>query len=112
MDITYQAPFLNGIFNILSILLGLAALVFATHSLQVKGCLICATVSGGCCGLALLLQLAELNRLATISDSAAIYDTVHARVLAGAALLILCTALNVLALLRGRKKDSGCESCS
>lgn len=111
MAIVYQAPFLNGFFNIASILLGLAALVFAVHSLQVRGCLICCTVSGACCGLALLLQLAELDRLAGIMDSSAIYDTVHARVIAGAVLLILITALNVLALLRGRKKDPGCGSC-
>lgn len=97
--------------NIASILLGLAALVFSIHSLQVKGCLTCCTLSGSCCGLALLLQLAELNRLAEILDSAAIYDTVHARVIAGTLLLVGITVLNVLALLRGRKQESGCENC-
>lgn len=109
MDIVYQPQFMTGLFNISSILLGIAALVFAIHSLQVRGCLICCTACGACCGLALLLQLAELDRLARIMDSAAIYDTVHARVLAGTVLLILCTVLNVLALLRGRKKASGCQ---
>ena len=93
--------------NIASILLGLAALVFSVHSLQVKGCLTCCTLSGGCCGLAIALQLAELDRLVRIADIAAVYDTVHARVLAGIALLCLCTALNVAALLRRRK----CEIC-
>jgi len=89
--------------NIASILLGLAALVFSIHSLQVKGCLTCCTLSGSLCGLSLLLQLAELDRLLKIADTAAIYDTLHARVLAGIALLTICTVLNVLALLRGRK---------
>ena len=107
MDIAYQAPFMNGFFNSLSILLGIAAIVFAIHSLQVKGCLICCTVSGGLCGLALLCQLLELDRLAKITDASAIYDTVHARVLAAALLLVTVLGLNVLALLRGRKKDCG-----
>ena len=93
--------------NIASIMLGLAALVFSIHSLQVRGCLTCCTLSGSLCGLAILLQLAELDRLANIPDISAIYDTLHARVLAGILLLVLCTALNLLALLRGRK----CESC-
>ena len=93
--------------NIASILLGLAALAFSIHSLQVKGCLTCCTLSGSCCALSILLQLAELDRLAAIGDTAAIYDTTHARVLAGTALLLACTVLNILALLRGRR----CESC-
>jgi hypothetical protein len=35
--------------NILSLLLGIAAIVFAVHNLQVRGCLICSTLSGLCC---------------------------------------------------------------
>ena len=93
--------------NIASILLGLAALIVSIHSLQVKGCLTCCTLSGSLCGLSLLLQLAELSRLVNIEDISAIYDTTHARVLAGTLLLLVCTALNVLALLRGRK----CGNC-
>ena len=93
--------------NIASILLGLGALVFSVHSLQVKGCLTCCTLSGGFCGLALLLQLVQLDRLVNIADISAIYDTLHARVLAGVLLLTVCTILNILALLRGRK----CGKC-
>ena len=95
--------------NILSILLGIAALVFAIHALQVKGCLICCTASLGCCGGALLCQLWELNRLARILDAAAIYDTLRARCLAGTVLLALTFGLHLAALLRGRKNK--CENC-
>ena len=109
MDIVYQAPYLNGLYNIVSILLGLAALVFAIHAFQVKGCLICCTAGLGCCGISLLCQLLELNRLAGIGDWAAIEDTIGARVLAAGVLLVLSLGIQTAALLRGRKQ--GCENC-
>ena len=96
-------------YNILSLLLGLAALVFAFHSAQVRGCLICCTVSGTLVGLSVLCQLIDLDRLAGIMDASAIYDTTHARVFAAAVLVTAVTALNLTALLRGRKKD--CKTC-
>lgn len=96
-------------YNILSLALGIAAIGFSIHSLQVKGCLICCTVSGGLCGLSLLCQLIDTDMLAKALDSSALFDTAHARVLAGAVLLAVCTALNVAALIRGRKK--GCNNC-
>lgn len=96
-------------YNILSLILGICALVFAFHSMQVRGCLICCTLSGSLCGLSMLCQLIDMDRLAKVLDSAALFDTAHARVLAGAVLLITVTALNLLALLRGRKKD--CQTC-
>ena len=95
--------------NILSLLLGIAALVFAIHSLQVKGCLICSTFSGFCCSASLLCQLLDNDRIAQLEDIAAMLDTAHARVVCGSALLIACTALNVLALIRSRKKE--CDTC-
>lgn len=95
--------------NITSFFLGVASLVFAVHALQVRGCLICCTGSLLCCGGALLCQLGELYRLTLIADIAAIYDTAHARFLAGCVLLGLTSALHLLALLRSRKKT--CESC-
>ena len=96
--------------NILSLLLGLAALVFAVHSVQVRGCLICSTVSGFCCSASLLCQLLDNDRIARIEDVAAMLDTAHARVVCGAVLLIVCTGLNVIALLRSKKKGN-CETC-
>ena len=96
--------------NILSLLLGLAALVFAVHSVQVRGCLICSTVSGFCCSASLLCQLMDNDRIARIEDVAAMLDTAHARVVCGSVLLIVCTSLNVIALLRSKKKGN-CETC-
>ena len=96
--------------NLLSLVLGIAALVFAVHSLQVKGCLICSTFSGFCCSAALLCQLLDNDRIVRLEDIAAMLDTAHARVVCGAVLLIGCTALNIAALLRSRKQ-SNCSNC-
>lgn len=96
-------------FNLASILLGISAIVFAIHSLQVRGCLICCTVSGALTGISLLCQLVALKFLAQIGDWAAIEDTIGARCFAAVALLAVIVILNLGALLRGRKK--GCETC-
>ena len=95
--------------NILSIFLGLGGLVFAVHALQVRGCLICCTASLGLCGGALVCQMYELYRLTLIGDTAAVYDTAHARFLAGGLLLAVTLGLHLVALLRSRKK--GCKDC-
>ena len=95
--------------NLLSLLLGIAALAFAFHSMQVRGCLICSTASGFCCSASLLCQLLDNDRIAQLEDIAAMLDTAHARVVCGAALLITCTLLNIAALLRSRKKE--CDTC-
>lgn len=97
------------VFNLASILLGIAAIVFAVHSLQVRGCLICCTVCAGTTGLSLLCQLFALNYLAGIGDWAAIEDTIGARCLAAAVLLGVILVLTIAALIRSRKK--GCETC-
>ena len=96
--------------NLLSLILGIAALVFAIHSVQVKGCLICCTAGLGCCAISLLCQLLELNRLAGIRDWSAIDDTIGARVLAAGVLLVLSLGIQTAALLRSRKQ-SGCSNC-
>ena len=95
--------------NLFSLLLGIAALIFAIHSVQVRGCLICSTFSGFCCSASLLCQLLDNDRIAQLEDIAAMLDTAHARVVCGAALLVACTVLNVLALIRSRKKE--CDTC-
>ena len=96
--------------NLLSLLLGIACLLFAVHSVQVKGCLICSTLSGFCCSASLLCQLMDNDRIARMEDIAAMLDTAHARVVCAAVLLGLCTALNLAALLRSRN-SSGCQEC-
>ena len=96
--------------NMLSLLLGIAAIGFAFHSLQVRGCLICSTLSGTCCSAALLCQLMDNDRLSQLEDIAAMLDTSHARVVCAGMLLGICTVLNLLALLRSRKQSS-CKNC-
>lgn len=102
MEIVHTNPTL--LWNVLSILLGLAAIVFAIHSVSVKGCLTCCTLSFGCCGGALFFQFVELERLAQIRDWSAIEDTLHARSLAAGALLCCVLFLNLLALYRSGKR--------
>ena len=94
--------------NLLSLLLGIAAIVFAFHSLQVRGCLICCTLSGLCCSASLLCQLLDNDRIARLEDIAAMLDTAHARVVCAAVLLTICTVLNGIGLLRSRKKKCSC----
>ena len=89
--------------NLLSLLLGIAALVFAVHSIRVRGCLICSTLSGFCCSAALLCRLIDNDRISQLEDIAAMLDTAHARVVCGAVLLGLCAVLNGIALLLSNK---------
>ena len=96
--------------NILSLLLGIAAIVFAVHNLQVRGCLICSTLSGLCCSASLLCQLMDNDRISRLEDIAAMLDTAHARTVCAGVLLLICAALNLAALLRSRNQDS-CKNC-
>ena len=105
MDIVYTAPVMAGLYNILSILLGLAAIGFGIHSFAVKGSLTCCTVSLGCTGASLFFQILELNRRAKINDWAAIEDTIGAVALAAGALLACTLFVNLFALYRSRKSS-------
>lgn len=96
--------------NLLSLLLGIAAVVFAVHSVQVRGCLACCTLSGVCSSAALLCQLVDVNRLAQSPDVGTILDTAHARVVCAAVLLALCAVLNAVALIRSRSQQT-CNHC-
>ncbi len=109
MEIVSQTSSVSYILDLGSILLGIAAIVFAIHSLQVRGCLICCTVSLGLGGISLLSQLLELKRLADIGDWAAIGDTLGARCFAAVVFLGLLLILNIGALLRGKKQN--CTNC-
>ena len=107
MEIVHSSTSAPYLLNLTSILLGLAAIVFAIHSIHVKGCLICCTASLGLGGISVLCQLFELQRLAGIGDWAAIEDTLGARCFAGAILLAVLLILNIAALLRSRKNNCG-----
>ena len=93
--------------NLSSFVLGMVSLAFAVHAFRVRGCLLCCTGSLLSCGLALVLQLGEVYRLTLLGDTAAIYDTVPARLMAACILLGLNVGLHLPALIRGRKQNSG-----
>ena len=93
--------------NIASVVLGLVSLGFGFRACRVKGYLVCCMGSFLSCGLALVFQLGELYRLTLMGDTAAIYDTAHARLVAAGILLGLNVGLHLPALLRGRKQNSG-----
>ena len=101
MEITHTAQ--TYLWNLASIFLGIAAILFALHSISAKGCLTCCTLGFGCCAGALLTQLLELQRLIEIRDFSAIDDTLRARCLAAGVLLLTVLALNLLALYRRGK---------
>lgn len=82
--------------NLLSIFLGLLGLSAAVMSLRSGRKEKFTVISFGTCGAALLCQLAEIDRLTQIGDTAALYDTIHARFLAGCCLLGLTVAVHLI----------------
>ena len=93
--------------NLLSLLLGIASILFAVHSVQVRGCLACCTLNGIFCSAALLCQLVDNARLL---DAAAMLDTAHARAVCACILLVTCSVLNTAALIRSRNQKK-CNHC-
>lgn len=88
------------LYNILSILLGLAA-----WAVPVWALLRCARpgggkvlLSAGCCSAALLCQLLELARRVRLGDFAAVADTIRAVCIAAAVLCSMAFVLNGAAL--------------
>ena len=95
--------------NVAAFLLGLVSLAFAVCGFRARGCLICCTGSLLSCGGALVCQLWEVYRLTLLGDTAAVYDTAHARAVAACILLGLNAGLHLLALVRRRKQKR--EKC-
>lgn len=93
-------------FNLLSLALGLAAILFAIHSIRVHFCPACCILSFTCCCGALTSQLLEVRHLVDIGDWSALMDTMDAVIFAAAVLFALTVFLNLLALLI-RKETSG-----
>ena len=87
-------------YNLLSILLGLAAFGFAIHSIHVRFCPICCVLSFSFCGASLVSQLLEIRRRVSTSDWSALMDTVDAVVFAAVSLLSITLVMNLLALAR------------
>ena len=88
------------LYNLLSILLGLAAFGFAIHSIQVRFCPTCCILSFACCGGALVCQFLEIRRRVQISDWSALMDTMDAVVFAAFILLAVTLLLNFVSLFR------------
>ena len=82
--------------NLLSIFLGLVGLFSAVISLRSGRNEKFTVISFGTCGAALLCQLAEIDRLTQIGDTAALYDTIHARFLTGCCVLGLTVAVHLI----------------
>ena len=96
-------------FNIGSLIIGIGAWVFAILAIisptawsSHKN----TTVSFGFCVFACALQLFEINRRVQLGDFAAIEDTIRAVLIAAVTLVLVTTVLNLLALLKARKKPS------
>ena len=91
-------------YNLLSLCMGFAAIFCSVGSLKRKGSLLLCSMSGFLCGMSLLCQLIDTERLSKFLDVSAIYDTAHGRVVAGAVLLTVVSILNLAALLRNKNR--------
>lgn len=95
--------------NIGSFLLGICAWLFAGLAISSPKAVASyrnTSISFGLCVISLALQMFEINRRVLLGDYTAIEDTIQA-VLAAAVVLILVTiALNLLALLKVKKKEA------
>lgn len=95
---------MSAFFNISSLFLGLISWVIPVFALlQKKNPSGAAGISFLCCTLALLLQLMEIRNRVIFGDLTAVMDTISAVVTAGAVMIAVCTALNLLGFLRNRK---------
>lgn len=93
--------------NILSLLLGfvawglgLAAIIRA----KTGGSYVTTVLSFSFCAVSLILQLFEVQNRVNIGDFSAIADTIRAVILAAVTLVAVTVALNLVALVKARKK--------
>jgi len=100
------------IYNLGSILLGLAAWLFGYWAIRrtilrkdIKASYICSITSFTLCILSLLLQLMEVGNHVDMEDLSAIYDTINAVIFAAKTLIIITVGLNIIAWMRMRKMD-------
>ena len=103
---------LSMIYNLGSIILGLAAWLFGYWAIRrtiikkdVKASYACAIASFAMCIFSLLFQLLEVGNRVDIEDLSAIYDTIHAIIFAAKVLIIVTLGVNIIALIRARKMD-------
>lgn len=88
--------------NLCSLLLGLVSWGTGAAAMAKPGLRWLSAASFVTCGAALFVQLLEVNRLVEIGDWSALMDTIDAVAAAALILLAVTTALNLIALFRGK----------
>lgn len=106
---------LSMIYNLGSIILGLAAWLFGYWAIRrtiiskdIKASYTCSAISFGMCIISLLLQLLEVGNRVEMEDLSAIYDTINAVIFSAKVLIIVTFGLNILAWIRARNMLSSC----
>ena len=93
--------------NIGSLILGICAWLFAGLAIAASNARTShrnTLVSFCLCAVSLLLQLSEISRRVLLDDYAAIADTIHAVLIASAALVSVTVILNLVAYRRAKGK--------
>ena len=93
--------------NIGSLILGACAWLFAGLAIRTSKAFTShrnTLVSFSLCAIALVIQLFEINRRVLLGDYAAIEDTIRAVLIASVVLCATTIILNVVALIKARKK--------
>lgn len=93
------------VYSILSLGFGFLAWGLGIAAICKKGCPWCVFGSFTMCGISLVLQFYEISWRVTISDFAAIEDTIFVLADVAAFLLMVTVVLNGIALLRGRNRE-------
>lgn len=97
---------LSAIYNIGSIILGLAAWIFASLAIAKHNhAQRFTTISFSACCLSLVLQLLEVSNRVNLGDYAAIEDTIRAVLFAAVTLVVVTVVLNVVALVKSPKTE-------
>ena len=101
---------LSMIYNLGSIILGLAAWTFGYLAIarvitreDIKASYACSTMSFGLCIVSLLFQLLEVGNRVDMEDLSAIYDTINAVIFAAKVLIAVTFILNIVAWNRARR---------
>lgn len=95
------------ILNIGSLILGVSAWLLAICAIRTPNAITAhrnTILSFSFCTLALVSQLFEINNRVTIGDYAAIEDTIRAVLIASIVLIAITFALNIVALVKAKKK--------
>lgn len=98
------------IYNLGSILLGLAAWISGYWAIKrtiirkdIKITYACSMISFGLCISSLLFQILEVGNRVNMEDLSAIYDTIHAVIMAAVVLITVTFGLNIYAWIRVRR---------